>query len=92
MFSNQAGLICFWVTLQVELRGLVVHRLGSEVAQGPCSGSLILQGQKLYSTVDQGCWLDSLTRWVTECALNFPGVFSHTSHKGKTWRLCSAMM
>ena len=42
--------------------------LGSEASQGHCSGSLVMHGQKVYSTVSQCCWLGSLPEWAVRCS------------------------
>lgn len=43
-------------------------RLGSEAAQGYCSGSLVVQGQKLHSTTGQGFWRGSPPGQAIGCA------------------------
>lgn len=37
-------------------------QVGSEVAQGYCSVSLVMWGQRLSTTVRQGCWFGSWSK------------------------------
>ena len=63
------------------------YMLGSKVAQGHCSGSLVTCSQKLCLSFGQGFWLGSLPRDVLHsCQASCPG-FS----EGQDWRLCSTV-
>ena len=48
-------------------------------AQGHSSGSCFMWGQRLYSTVGQGCFLGFLSEWATEYALMLLGICGHMS-------------
>ena len=52
-------------------------RLGSEAAQGHCSGFLVMQVRRLCSTVGQGFWLCSLPRLAIGYALQLLCVCGH---------------
>lgn len=67
------------------------HRRGSELAQGHCSGSLVMQGQGLCLTAGQGGCLGSLPNQGWRMSSPVVLVPRQGFLDRWNWRLCSAL-
>lgn len=71
---GQGYRLCLAIRLGCRLGSMAwwYIELGSEAAQGHCSGSLVIWGQRLHLTVGQGCRMGSMVAQVPPARL--PGV------------------